>query len=100
MSNNYELELYKLIMLPDIYDRNCSYVSELGWENNCQFFIWIPYTHIKDFIDGLVNIFGYELFGDENFKVSLQSDGICIELNELLPDVNLEAIFPKDKFKH
>lgn len=98
---NYELELYKLIMKPDEEDSSFSYVSEFGWVSKDEFLVWVDYWGIKEFIDGLKEIFGYGLFDDGSFDANMQSDGICIDLVEALGCyMNIEDVFPKDKYKH
>lgn len=97
---NNELELYKLIMTPDLDNEDFSYVSEMGWEKD-MFLIWIPYGLLEDFMQNMTSIFGYGLFDDGAFDANMQSDGVCIDLAEVLGEyLDIEAVFPKDKFKH
>ena len=96
-----ELELYKLIMTPDENDLDFSFVEEIGWVNEKIFCVWISYCWIKEFIDGLKNIFGNNLFDDGGFNANLQDTCICIDLCEAVGySVDLEKIFPKEKYKH
>lgn len=98
---NYGLELYKLIMTPDEEDLDFSYVSEFGWVNNEEFLVWVSFDWIKDFIERLTEIFGYGIFDDGNFNANIQSDTVCIVLNEVLDGyVDIEEVFPKDKYQH
>ena len=97
---NEELELYKLIMTPDLDNEDFSYVSEMGWVKD-MFLIWIPYGLLEDFMENMVSIFGYGLFDDGAFDANMQSDGVCIDLAEVLGGyLDIESVFPKDKFKH
>lgn len=97
---NKELELYKLIMTPDLDDEDFSYVSEMRWEND-MFLVWIPYGLLEGFMENMINIFGYGLFDDGAFDANMQSDGVCIDLAEVLGGfLDIETVFPKDKFKH
>lgn len=59
MEKNYELELYKLIIIPDEDDRDILYVNKFGWVNNNEFCIWVNISIIDDFIEKLKDIFGY-----------------------------------------
>ena len=102
MEKNYELELYKLIIIPDEEDRDILYVNEFGWINNNEFCIWVNISIIDDFIEKLKDIFGYSFFDDGGIEASIGCDDICINLTEAcgIYDVNLEQIFPKDKYTH
>lgn len=50
---NKELALYKLIMIPDEPNEDIQYVEEIGWINDEQFCVWVNYTWLKNFINGL-----------------------------------------------
>jgi len=102
MSNkNYELELYKLLITPDEKDLNFSYVNEFGWVNNDQFLVWVNFNYFKEFIKKITEIFGYGIFDDENFNANIQHNTVCIVLNNVLDEyVNVEEVFPKDKYQH
>lgn len=90
MKDNMELELYKLIMSP--------IVDELGWINDKEFCVWIPYIWISEFLVELKDIFGFD---NEEVTINMQHDYICIELNELFGSyVEIEDVFPKDQYKH
>lgn len=101
MIRNYELELYKLIIRPDESDSDMCYVQELGWINDKQFCVWIDYLVLSEFICRLKDIFGYGIFDDCGFNGNMQSDCVCIDLCEAIESyVDIEAVFPKDKYKH
>ena len=96
-----ELELYKLIMTPNENDLDFSFAEEIGWINEKVFCVWVSYYWIKEFIDGLKNIFGNGLFDDGGFNANLQDTCICIDLCEAIGHiVDIEKIFPKEKYKH
>lgn len=99
---NYELELYKLIMLPDEEDSDVTYVSEFGWVNDTEFLVWIDWLFFKEFMDRITEIFGYGIFDDENFNANIQPDSVCIDLKDVLAGygVEIEEVFPKDKYRH
>lgn len=99
MSKNCELELYKLIMSPE--ESEDSYVSEMGWVNDAEFFVWVSLLWIKEFVERIVDIFGYGIFDDGNFNASMQYDSVCIDLADVLDGyVDIEEVFPKDKYRH
>lgn len=101
MSKNYGLELHKLIITPDEEDLDISYVSEFGWVNNTEFLVWVDYIWFKDFMDKMIEIFGYGIFDDANFNANMQSDSVCIDLRDVLSGyIDIEEVFPKDKYKH
>ena len=94
MSKNYELELYKLI-------KENGYVSELGWVDDNSFCIWIEYRDIEEFMRKVFDIFGREIFDDGSFVANMQSDGICIELCDVLDGyIVVEDIFPKEEYQY
>lgn len=98
---NYELELYKLIVTPDKEDLDFSYISEFGWVSDKEFFVWVSFTWLKEFMEELTRIFGYGMFDDGNFNANIQSDTVCIDLNDVLGGyIDIEEVFPKDKYKH
>ena len=101
MSKNYELEIYKLIITPDEEDLDVSYVSESGWVSDTEFLVWVDYIWFKEFMDGIIEIFGYGIFDESNFNANIQSDSVCIDLRNVLAGyVDIEEVFPKDKYKH
>ena len=55
---NYELEIYKLIMIPDEDDPDISYVDEFGWISNTEFCVWINITWLANFMERIREIFG------------------------------------------
>lgn len=98
---NYELELYKLIIRPDESDPDFGYVQELGWANSKEFLVWVNYCSIEEFMKRLKDIFGYGIFYDGGFNANMRPDCVCIDLCEVLESyINIEDIFPKDKYKH
>ena len=95
---NYELELYKLITEKE---DECSYVSEMGWVSDTEFCVWVYYHDLLDFMDKAEEIFGYEMFDDGGFNANMQSDCVCIDLCKMLESyLNIEDVFPKEKYQH
>ncbi len=95
---NQELELYKLCVKPD--DEDIRYVREMGWENS-EFLVWISYVWLKDFMDRFKQIFGADIFAEGSFGGVFLEDCVCFDLCEAVGyAVDLENIFPKDKYKH
>lgn len=91
---NYGLELYKLI-------NDFPYVKEFGWISTGEFYVWVSHLWFDSFMTDLKNIFGYEIFDDGNFNANIQSDTVCINLNNVLDGyVDVEEVFPKDKYQY
>lgn len=52
-------------------------------------------------MEGLAEIFGNGIFDDGGFNANIQEDGICFDLEEAVGSyLDLEEVFPKDKFRH
>lgn len=97
---NCELELYKLCCTND-NEYGADMVYELGWINDKEFCVWIPYTYLESFIDTLTNLFGYRIFDDGGFDANMQSDYVCIDLCEAIGEcIDIGTVFPKDEYKH
>ena len=95
-----ELELYKLCCTDDNEYESCM-VDELGWVNEKEFYVWVPYLYLKEFIESLRKMFGYGIFDDGSFNANMQSDSVCIDLCETLGDcVDIESVFPREKYQH
>lgn len=93
---NYELELYKLIT-----DEEDGFINEFGWVSNTEFLVWIYYFHLDGFIEKAIKIFGDGMFDDSGFDANIQADGVCIDLCKMLDGyLDLEAVFPKEKYQH
>ena len=99
---NHELELYKLIVTPDVEDLEVSYVDESGWVRDTGFCVWVNDNWWGEFISELTEIFGSSLFDEGGIDAKIQEDCIFINLSEALDgyDIDLECAFPKEKFKH
>lgn len=102
MDKNYELELYKLIITPDEEYSDVSYVDEFGWVSDTEFFVWINLIWFKEFVKRLNDIFGYSLFDEGGIEARIGSNYVCINLEDFVNEygINLETVFPKDKYKH
>lgn len=102
MKKNYELELYKLIMHPEEDDPDFRCVDEFGWINNDEFCVWISHRVWDDFMDRFKKIFGLEIFDDGGIAAQIQEDDICFDLQAAVEPygVNLEEVFPKNKYEH
>ena len=95
-----KLEIYKLCCTSDNEDSECL-VEELGWISDREFCVWVSWFCIRDFINGLQRIFGYSVFDDGGFDANMQVGGVCIDLCEAVGHcIDLEEVFPKDKYKH
>ena len=99
---NYELEIYKLIMNPDEDDLDISYVDEFGWTSDTEFSVWISIMWLSDFIAKIKDIFRINAFDDGGLDATLGYDYVRINLVDIaeMYDVNLENVFPKNKYRH
>ena len=94
-----ELKLYKLLTEPN--EDDFSYIQEMGWVSNDEFCVWISYVWIDDFVRDLRDIFGYGVFDEGGFDARMQEYCICIDLCVALGCyLDLEEIFPKDRYEH
>lgn len=77
------------------------YVVEFGWASNDTLYVWVCYIFLKDFVDELTEILGNGVFDEGGINANMQNDCLCIDVDELLGSyINVEEIFPKDKFQH
>lgn len=91
---NYGFELYKII-------KEEPFVDEFGWISTGEFCAWVSYWYLKDFMDKLKEVFGNGMFDDGGFSANMQEDSVCIDLCEALGDyLDIEDVFPKDKYRH
>ena len=99
---NYELEIYKLIMIPDEDDPDISYVDEFGWISNTEFCVWINITWLANFMERIREIFGTDVFDEGGIDAKVGCDYVLFNLEDItsMYDVNLEEVFPKSKYKH
>ena len=90
-----EHRLYKIVTI-------IIYVSEFGWVNEEEFFVWVPHLYLANFVEELSKMFGLGIFDDGSFMGNIQYDCVCIDLCDALKgcDIDLEEIFPKEKFTH
>lgn len=97
---NEELELYKLCRT-DENEYSNMLVNELGWISDTEFCVWVPYLYLGEFIEGLTKIFGNGIFDDGGFDAKMQCNCVCIDLCEAVGwCIDLEAVFPKEKYEH
>lgn len=77
------------------------YVEEFGWASDYNLYVWVYYIYLDDFVKELTEIVGNGLFDDGGIKAVMQDNCLCIDVDELLGSyINVEEIFPKDKFQH
>ena len=93
--SNYELELYKIIT------ENKHMIDEFGWESDTEFYILGPYYQLSDFMEKMINVFGYGMFDDGSFNANMRHNCVCIDLCEMVGDyVDVEDVFSKIEFQH
>lgn len=77
------------------------YVEEFGWASNDNLYVWVYYIFLKDFVDELTEIVGNGLFDDGGINAIMQDNYLCIDVDELLGSyIDVEELFPKDKYQH
>lgn len=96
-----DLELFKLLTIPHEDNEDIQYVYEMGWVSNTEFFVWVSYVWLSDFIKGMEKIFGSNVFS-EGLEARMLSNCICFDLCEIAEwyGFNLEEIFPCSIYKH
>ncbi len=100
MDNSYDLDLYILCCTED-NEYNTCLVDELGWVNDNEFYVWVSYLWVTEFMAQMRKIFGYGLFDEGGFIAHMREDGICFDLKAAVDDyVDLESLFPKEKYEH
>ena len=90
---NQELELYKLVT---------NQQAECGWISDTEFYIWLSYYEMADFMEKFSKIFGNCAFDDGGIEAHLVKDYICLDLTNALSgyDIDFEIVFPRENFKH
>lgn len=99
---NYELEIYKLIMIPDEDNPDISYVEEFGWNSDTEFCVWINNALFADFMERIREIFGTNAFDEGGISAKIGCDYVVFDLGDItdMYGVDLEKVFPKSKYKH
>ncbi len=90
---NQELELYKLVT---------NQQAECRWISDTEFVIWLSYYEMADFMEKFSKIFGCCVFDDGGIEAHLMGDYMCLDLASALSgwDIDFEAVFPREEFKH
>lgn len=98
---NKELELFKLITIPDEENEDIRYVHEFGWVSETEFLVWVSCIWLSDFTKRMEMIFGNNVF-DEGIDARMFSDCICFDLCEIAEwyGFSLEETFPRSIYKH
>lgn len=95
-----ELKLYKLFFT-NKNDYNDCICDEIGWINEKEFCVWIPYCYLQYAIEELSKIFGICIFDDGGFNANIQDGQVCIDLCEAIGNcIDIESVFPKEEFMH
>lgn len=94
-----EVALYKMLMLPNENDFEDTLIDEFGWVKD-EFCIWIRHSMLDEFVQYFIHEFGYCGLDDGGMDVRLQNTYVVINLCELLEDVDIESVFPKEKYQH
>lgn len=94
-----EVALYKMLMLPNENDLEYSLVEEFEWVKD-EFCVWIRHSVLDEFIQYFIREFGCCGLDSGGVDVRLQYECVVVNLCELLEDVDIESVFPKDKYAH
>ena len=95
-----EVALYKMLMLPNENDLEDTLVEEFGWVKD-EFCVWIRHSALDEFIQYCIREFGYCGLDDGGIDIRLQYECVVINLCELLgDDVDIESVFPKERYAH
>ena len=96
-----EVALYKMLMIPNENDLvENTLVEEFGWVED-EFCVWVRHSALDEFIQYFIREFGYCGLDEGGIDVNLQYEDVVINLCELLEDdVDIESVFPKEKYKH
>lgn len=95
-----EVTLYKMLMLSNENDLvENTLVEEFGWVED-KFCVWIRHSALDEFIQYFIREFGYCGLDEGGVDVKLQYECVVIDLCELLEDVDIESVFPKEKYIH
>ncbi len=96
-----EVALYKMLMLSNENDLvENTLVEEFGWVED-EFCVWIRHSALDEFIQYFIHEFGYCGLDEGGVDVKLQYEDVVINLCELFEDdVDIESVFPKEKYKH
>ena len=93
-----KFELYNLLATED-NEYGTALASEIRWQSDDSLLVWISYLWIEEFMDELVKLFGTEIFDYGGFDGNFQNEYVCIDLKKVIGfAVDLEEIFPKDKY--
>lgn len=95
-----EVALYKMLMLPNENDLEDTLVEEFGWVKD-EFCVWIIHSVLDEFVQYFIREFGYYGLDSGGVDVRLQYECVVVNLCELFgDDVDIELVFPKDKYEH
>ena len=95
-----EVEFYKMIMLPEEDEPEYTLCEEFGWVHD-EFLVWISYDQLQDFIEYFIKMFGCCGLDCCDCKADLGVSYVVIDMCKLLGDtVDIESVFPKDRYQH
>lgn len=88
----------ELVQLVDVFS------TEFGWVNEEQFFIWVSWIEVYDFLKVMREIFGVTIFDDCGCgtNANIQDGFICFDMTDLLSGYGnlVEDTYPKEEYPH
>ena len=102
-ARNYELELYRLLVCPDMYDKSFSFVKYMNCGKD-KFIVCVDYRCLHDFLVGISEILGNSVYSNFRNKTQksigeINKEGLLINLLDLIShskiDIDLENLFPQ-----
>lgn len=80
---------------------NRDIINDFGWVDNEHLYVWINYVFVDDFTNELIAIIDESIFDDGGIEAVMQTFCLCIDVEKLIGShIDVEELFPKDKYKH
>ena len=86
----------ELVQLVDVFS------TEFGWVNEEQFFIWVDWIQVPNFLKIVRNVFGNSIFDEYGSNANVQDGCICFDMTDLLSGYGnlVEDTYPKEEYPH
>lgn len=79
-----------------------TYSSELGWINDEQFCVWVPWVEVYNFLKDMRETFSFTIFDDGGTDANIQDGFICFDITDFLCWYGylVEDTYPKKDYQH